>query len=421
MRSVDINDSIEEFAEQVREVLIHLHDYVRLQSCPLCSVFFPDPSLEGPSRVQRFRRLLLEAIEELSPPDQVPVNSREWRGYHILSSRYIEGHDSREVMLELGIGERQFYREQHRAIEALAQLLWEKYEWIEQHRRNGEPKEFDTEQENEFHILHGEAEQLASRAEKMELKEIIRGVLRAVGPLAKEKGVTISYHLGEHLPAIYANRTLTRQILIHVLSRCIIQPETSGVHAEFGRKRRQMAVEATGFTSLGTRQSTAKALSLDAARHLVEIVGGEWEGVKLGQEYYRIQFLLPTSEPRILLAIEDNPTAIKLLQRYLARQNDEVAGACNGDDALGLAQELQPDVITLDLMMPHQDGWEVLEALNRDPATKGIPILICSVLDEPQVALALGASAYLKKPFTQAQLLDVLSRLCASRNGRTST
>ena len=409
--------SIEEFAEQVREALTHLHDYVQLQSCPLCSSLFPDPSLKGPSRAQRFRRLLLETIEELSPPDQVPVNSKEWRGYHILSSRYVERREPQEVMQELAIGERQFYREQRKAIEALAQLLWEKYQWIEEHQPDREREGPAEREEDEFQTLHGEAERLASQSERMDLKEVIQGVLRAVGPLAREKGVAISYHLDERLPAIYANRILIRQILIQALSRCIIQPEVSGVHAEFGRRRRQIGMEVTAFTSQGTRQSTAQALALDTAQRLVEMVGGEWRGVSVGQEQYRLQFLLPTSEPRILLAIEDNPAAVKLLQRYLARQDYQVVSASNGEDALQLAQELEPDVITLDVMMPHQDGWEILEALKRDPATKGTPVLICSVLDEPHVALALGASAYLKKPFSQAQLLDVLSGLCETRLG----
>jgi len=403
---------IEEFAEQVREALTHLHDYVRLQSCPLCSFFFPDPSLEGPSRAQRFRRLLLEAIEELSPPDQVPVNSKEWRGYHILSSRYVERREPQEVMQELSIGERQFYREQRKAIEALVQLLWEKYQWIEEHQLDREREGPAQREEAEFQSLRGEAERLASQPERMELKEVIQGVLRTVGPLAKDKEVAISYHLDERLPAIYTNRILIRQILIQALSRCIIQPEISGVHAEFGRGRRQIRVEITAFTSQGTRQSTAQALSLDTAQHLVEIVGGEWQGVSVGQEQYRLQFVLPTSEPRMLLAIEHNPAAVKLLQRYLVRQDYQVVSASNGENALRLAEELELDVITLDVMMPHQDGWEILETLKRDPTTRGIPVLICSVLDQPDVALALGASAYLKKPFSQAQLLDALSGLC---------
>jgi len=407
---MELYGPIEEFAEQVREALTHLHDYVRLQSCPLCSAFFPDPSLEGPSRARRLRRLLLESIEELSPPDQVPIRSKEWRGYHILSSRYVERREPQEVMQELAIGERQFYREQRKAIEALAQLLWEKYQWLEEYRM-GEEGGLGENEGEELQTLHGEAERLASHPERMELKDVMRGVLRAIVPLARERGVAISYHLADHLPAIYANRTLVRQIFIQALSRCAIQPEISGLHMEFRRRRRQIGVEVIAFASQGTRQSTGQALALSTAQYLVEMVGGEWQGVSVDQEQYCLQFTLPTSEPRLLLAIEDNPAAVKLLQRYLARQDYQVVEASNGEDALQLAQELEPDVITLDVMMPRQDGWEILEALKSGPATKGIPVLICSVLDEPQVALALGASAYLKKPFSQAQLLDVLSRL----------
>jgi len=397
-------DSTEEFAEQVREALAHFHDYVALQSCPLCSAFFPDPSLEGPSRARRLRRLLLESIEELSPPDQVPIRSKEWRGYHILSSRYVERRELQEVMQELAIGERQFYREQRRAIEALTQLLWEKYQWVKEHQlEEGEGEELKA--------LRQEAERLASQPERIELKEVLQGVLQVVEPLARRRRVTISYHLAEDLPAIYVNRTLVRQIFIQALSRCITQPGTRAIHVEFARRRRQIAVEVTTFISQGTRQSTAQALALGTAQRLVEMVGGEWRGVSTNQEQYRLQFTLPSSEPRLLLAIEDNPSAIKLLQRYLARQNYQVVGVSSSEEALRLAQELEPDVITLDVMMPQQDGWEVLERLKGDLATRGIPVLICSVLDEPQVALALGASAYLKKPFSQAQLLDVLGHL----------
>lgn len=403
--------SIKEFAEQVKEALNCLHDYVRLQNCPLCYSFFPDPSLQGPSRAQRFRRLLLETIEELSPPDQVPVNSKEWRGYHILSSRYVERREPQEVMQELAIGERQFYREQRKAIEALTQLLWEKYQWLKEHQQEGKEGMGESE-EKELQTLRDEAERLASQPERVELQEVIQGVIRALGPLARGRRVGISCHLEEHLPAVYANRTLIRQILIQALSRYIVQPEVNGIHAEFTRRRRQVGVEITAFTSQGARQSTAQMLSLNSAQYLVEMVGGEWQGVSVGKKLYRLQFLLPTSEPRMLLAIEDNPAAVKLLQRYLVRQDYQVVGASNGEEALRLAQELEPDVITLDVMMPNQDGWEILEALKRHPTTKGIPVLICSVLDEPDVALALGASAYLKKPFSQAQLLDMLSHLC---------
>ena len=76
-----------------------------------------------------------------------------------------------------------------------------------------------------------------------------------------------------------------------------------------------------------------------------------------------------------------------------------------------LAREVLPAAITLDIMMPNQDGWEILQALKSDPATRSIPVIICSVLEDPELAHSLGAAAYLQKPISQAALLDVLGEL----------
>jgi hypothetical protein len=73
--------------------------------------------------------------------------------------------------------------------------------------------------------------------------------------------------------------------------------------------------------------------------------------------------------------------------------------------------ETQPDVITLDVMMPNMDGWQVLRALAQNPATAKIPVVVCSVLREPEVALSLGARAYLKKPIDPLMLVETLARL----------
>lgn len=61
--------------------------------------------------------------------------------------------------------------------------------------------------------------------------------------------------------------------------------------------------------------------------------------------------------------------------------------------------------------MPSQDGWEILEALQKDPVTRGIPVIVCSVLEDPQLARSLGARAYLQKPVSQSELLSTLESL----------
>jgi CheY-like chemotaxis protein len=67
-------------------------------------------------------------------------------------------------------------------------------------------------------------------------------------------------------------------------------------------------------------------------------------------------------------------------------------------------------VILLDAVIPGRDGWELLLELKRSRETREIPVVLCSVLDEPGLALSLGAASYLHKPIDQAQLVGALSR-----------
>ena len=81
-----------------------------------------------------------------------------------------------------------------------------------------------------------------------------------------------------------------------------------------------------------------------------------------------------------------------------------------GQQALEIAGRQQPRLIILDVMMPHQDGWEILGALQENPVTATLPVIVCSVLKEAELALALGACDYITKPVSQTQLLTVLQR-----------
>jgi Amt family ammonium transporter len=81
------------------------------------------------------------------------------------------------------------------------------------------------------------------------------------------------------------------------------------------------------------------------------------------------------------------------------------------DEAYALACHQHPGAILLDVVIPGRDGWELLLELKQLPSTRDIPVIICSVLDEPAVAIALGAAAYLQKPIDQDRLLAALNPL----------
>ncbi|HSG06083.1 MAG TPA: ATP-binding protein, partial [Nitrospiria bacterium] len=84
--------------------------------------------------------------------------------------------------------------------------------------------------------------------------------------------------------------------------------------------------------------------------------------------------------PRILV-VEDDPTVGRLLTLYLTQEGYHVDHAMDGEEAIEKARLLKPFAITLDIMLPRKDGWEVLQRLKQNPDTKDIPIIIVSIIE----------------------------------------
>jgi signal transduction histidine kinase/CheY-like chemotaxis protein len=113
----------------------------------------------------------------------------------------------------------------------------------------------------------------------------------------------------------------------------------------------------------------------------------------------------------LVLIIEDEPSAARLLRTYAGSIDVEVAVATDGESGLATARERLPDAIVLDVLLPALDGWEVLRELKSDRATRNIPVIIVTIVDEREVGLALGAVDYFVKPVDRATLVDRLSHL----------
>jgi signal transduction histidine kinase/CheY-like chemotaxis protein len=115
------------------------------------------------------------------------------------------------------------------------------------------------------------------------------------------------------------------------------------------------------------------------------------------------------SEP-LVLVVEDDPAAAELLTRQLVGAGYRTEVARTGAEAIAKAGELQPAAITLDIILPEVDGWEVITRLKSDPATSAIPVVVVSVVDNPELGLALGAIDYFVKPVEAPELIARLNR-----------
>ncbi len=107
---------------------------------------------------------------------------------------------------------------------------------------------------------------------------------------------------------------------------------------------------------------------------------------------------------RVVLIIEDDVKFARIMMGLAREGGFKVVVATRGDSGLALANELQPDAITLDIQLPVVDGWSVLDRLKRNPRTAHIPVHVISVTERNRKAAALGAFAYVEKPVSKERL-----------------
>jgi signal transduction histidine kinase/CheY-like chemotaxis protein len=116
-------------------------------------------------------------------------------------------------------------------------------------------------------------------------------------------------------------------------------------------------------------------------------------------------------EESTVLVIDDDPNALELLGRTLQRADMRVVTASDGEEALRLARSLHPAAITLDVMMPGVDGWQVLRELKADPETRDIPVVMVTMTEDRELGYALGATEFLTKPIQRDHLVRLIERL----------
>ena len=123
-----------------------------------------------------------------------------------------------------------------------------------------------------------------------------------------------------------------------------------------------------------------------------------------------MSFTTKSASLPVVLMVEDDPLAAELLARQLDRAGFRTEIVTKGSDVVSSARALQPAAITLDILLPDLDGWEVLARLKRDETTRAIPVVVISVVDTPELGLALGAMDYFVKPVIAKDLIARLSK-----------
>ncbi len=126
-----------------------------------------------------------------------------------------------------------------------------------------------------------------------------------------------------------------------------------------------------------------------------------------------IEFISPTSPTNgsTILVVDDDPVTVQMISTYLKEEGFNTLIAHSGKEALQLAEKHQPFAITLDVIMPEMDGWEVLQKLKSNTKTKHIPVIAISVSNERDTGFALGAVGYIQKPIDRKILISEIKKV----------
>jgi len=111
-----------------------------------------------------------------------------------------------------------------------------------------------------------------------------------------------------------------------------------------------------------------------------------------------------------VLVIDDDPSVRQIMSHYLSQKGFDVQTAASGGEGLEKAMAVQPDVITLDIMMPGKDGWDILKSLKENPALYDVPVILITMVENRSLGFSLGATEYLPKPIDKERLLNVVNR-----------
>jgi signal transduction histidine kinase/DNA-binding response OmpR family regulator len=296
-----------------------------------------------------------------------------------------------------------------------------------------------------------EAGQMKLRPETVRIATVVDDVISIAQPLAAKKQLVISKSVSSNIVLI-ADGGKLKQMLLNLVSNAIkFTPEggTVTIAAKRLPQTLEISVADTGigisaadqgrifeeFQQLDSgigRVAQGTGLGLALTRHFAVLHGGD---VRLESELGKgstFTLCLPVAgltpvgpavtdgvvpaganipdDRPLILVVEDNDADAELVEHIVERGGFRVEIARTGSEALSKARASQPVAILLDIVLPELDGWEVLAHLKRDETTSSIPVVVVSVVDNPDLGAALGALDYLVKPIRANELLDRLRR-----------
>ena len=325
-----------------------------------------------------------------------------------MSLRYIECLPLKDACQELGLGRTSFYNYHKKGLAAVVSILWAEYQ-----RRRTQEQESSSES-----LAEEEAVRIARSAQRqpVSLGDLLQSIRSLVMELAQAQGLILNIDAPPILPMGYGDPALLRQAILNMLTEGFKCTKGESLALEVRLEGEETIWRLKGLEPAKVAEALEQAPGLAIGRKLLHVYGGKLYSEKLSSKETILVATIPAIKPKTVLLIDDDPKALELYKRYLPSQEYDLQIAQSAQEAWTLLAKRRPDVIVLDVLMPQEDGWDILQRLKTFPETKAIPVIVCSVLQQPRLALMLGASIVLQKPILQEDLERAIRHVLAQED-----
>jgi CheY-like chemotaxis protein len=396
----------EEIEQEVREALAHLHDPDFQPSARLCELVGCGPE-NGQLAVQT---VLIQAIEDLKPPPSTPPNAFAQRAYDLLRNRFLLKLTLEETAQAMHAGVTSVWRVQRGAVHALARRLWARRQGYDEHAPAdvspgpgavaAQAEDWRSQAQRELASLRANAPGAVS-----DVGQTIEGVLQLMTPLLSSEGARAAVRFVQPQLVAAVHPAALRQMLIAAVRR-LAQVSPAGEIAIYaGLEDGNVRISLSG--PVGPDHELTETDLID------DIVVPDGLAVRAALD--GPQGFLWIEAPSIgkvnVLVVDDNPDMVRFYRSSTLGTRYHVLDAGQTEDLFERVASTEADVIVLDVMLPGMDGWELLMRVHEDPATRSIPVVVCSVIREEKLALSLGATRYLSKPVSRREFIQALDAI----------
>ncbi len=355
--------------------------------------------------MQEIRQRVIEAIDLGVGGGAASETAKITFLYRVLQQRFVFSRSQEKAAEALDLSARHLRRKQSEAIRALAAYLWNQTQLVEEPARDA-VKPDSAVQPSWSEMLRHEIEVLNIRSQGVTVDpaRVIHRTIEMAGHLNPK--ATFSLDVAD-IPAnleIPIHPNVLRQVILYII-RQISHSQYAGVV----RIRVEKRTEATVISFVTCSDPGGAVPEIPQIQELVKVLGGK-VAIQQVADLCSLELVFPLSPRKSVMVIDDNYETAQLLHRYTLNTHYDILHLASGSNLLEQIHNTAPDLLVIDVLLPGQDGWDLLMQLRQDPETAQLPIIVSSVIGDPEIARSLGADAYLPKPVSQKDFLQALGR-----------